>query len=78
MFRKRRKHINLPAKLAQSAARLTLVREVASSSPTAGRLTQPSIPPRVRKMSTWQMMAIGGICAFQIGSLATPHKGMTQ
>ena len=53
--------------LAQSAARLTLVQEVASSSPTAGRLTQPSIPPWVGKMSTWWMMAIGGICAFQIG-----------
>ena len=28
--------------------------------------SQPSIP---RKMSTWQMMATDGICAFQIGSL---------
>ena len=48
---------------------LTLVREVASSSPTAGSLTQPSILLWVSKMSTWQMMAIGRICAFQIGSL---------
>ena len=32
------------AKIAQSVACLTLVRKVASSSPTAGRLTQPSIP----------------------------------
>ena len=55
--------------IAQSVARLTLVREVASSKPTAGRLTQPSIPSWVSKMSTWQMMVIGGICAFQIGSL---------
>ena len=44
---------------AQSVARLTLVRKVVSSSPTAGMLTRPSIPPWVGKMSTWQMMAIG-------------------
>ena len=31
--------------------------------------TQPSIPLWVGKMSTWQMMVIGRICAFQIGSL---------
>ena len=55
--------------LTQSVARLTLVRKLVSSSRTASRLTQPSIPPMVGKMSTWQMMAIGGICAFQIGSL---------
>ena len=60
---------DLPAKIAQSVARLTLVGKVVSSSPTAGRLTQPSIPLWVGKMSTWQMMAIGRICAFQIGSL---------
>ena len=59
----------MSAKLAQSAAHLTLVREVVNLSPAAGRLTQPSIPPWVGKMSTWQMMAIGGICALQIGSL---------
>ena len=57
------------AKLAQSEAHLTLVQEVASLSPNASRLTQPSIPPWVGKMSTCQMMVIGGICAFQIGSL---------
>ena len=59
----------MPAKLAQSAAHLTLVPEVASLSPTTGRLIQPSIPPWVGKMSTWQMMVIGRVCAFQIGSL---------
>ena len=32
-------------------------------------LFKPSIPLWVGKMSTWQMMAIGGICAFQIGTL---------
>ena len=53
----------------QSAVHLTLVREVASSRPTAGRLTQPSISPWVGKMSTWQMMEIGRIDAFQIGPL---------
>ena len=37
-----------------------------NSSPTASRLTQPSIPPWVGKMSTLWMMAIGGKCAFQI------------
>ena len=46
-----------------------LLRKVANSSPTASRLTQPSIPPWVSKMSAWQMMVIGRICAFQIGSL---------
>ena len=34
-----------------------------------GQVTQPSIPLWVSKKSTWQMMAIGRICAFQIGSL---------
>ena len=43
--------------------------KVVSLSPTASRLTQPSIPPWVGKMSTWWMMVIGRICAFQIGSL---------
>ena len=33
-----------------------------------GRLTLSSIPPWVSKMSTWQMMVIGGICTFQIGN----------
>ena len=42
-----------PAKLVQSVARLTLVQKVASWSPTAGRLTQPAIPPWVSEMSTW-------------------------
>ena len=37
--------------------------------PTAGTSTQPSIPLWVSKMSIWQMMAIGGIYTFQIGSL---------
>ena len=31
--------------------------------------TSASIPLWVGKMSTWQVMVIGGICAFQIGSL---------
>ena len=55
--------------IAQSVARLTLVRKVASSSPAACRLTQPSIPLWIGKMSTWQMMVIGRVGAFQIGSL---------
>ena len=42
----------MSAKIAQSAAHLTLVRKVVSSSPTASRLTQPSTPPWVCKMST--------------------------
>ena len=58
-----------PAKIAQSVARLTLVQKVVSLSPTAGRLTEPSIPLWISKMSMWQMMAIGRICAFQRGSL---------
>ena len=41
-YKPKRVVYNSPAKLAQSAARLTLVQEVASSNPTAGRLTQPS------------------------------------
>ena len=59
----------LAGPIAQSVARLTLMRKVASLNLTVGRLIEPSIPPLVRKMSTWQMMVIGGICAFQIGSL---------
>ena len=55
--------------IAHSVARLTPVRKVASSSPSASRFTKSSIPPWVCKLSTWQMMVIGEICAFQIGSL---------
>ena len=55
--------------IAQSVVQLTLVRKVVSSMPTAGRLTQPSIPLWIGNMSTGWMMAIGRICAFQIGSL---------
>ena len=60
---------DIPAKIAQSVAHLTPVQKLASLSPTGSRLTQPSIPPWVGKMSTWWMMVIGGISAFQIGSL---------
>ena len=42
--------------------------------PTASRLTQPSIPPWVCKMCTWQMIVMGRICAFQIGSLRQMGK----
>ena len=54
--------------IAQSAACLNLVPQRRQVQPT-GRLPQPSIPLWVSKISTRQMMAIGGICAFQIGSL---------
>ena len=50
-------------------ASLTLMKKVASSSPIAGRLTQPSISLWVCKMSTWWMMVIGGMCAIQIDLL---------
>ena len=45
------------------------MQNVASLSPSVGRLTQPSIPPWVGKISTWWMMAISTICTLQIGSL---------
>ena len=57
---------------AQSAAHLTPVQEVASSSPTASRLTQPSIPPWVSKMSTWQISR-----TLVIVQLSEPWSGPT-
>ena len=42
---------------------------MASSGPTVSRLTQPFIALPISKMSTLQMIVIGGKCAFQIGSL---------
>ena len=56
---------------------LLFVRKVANLSPTATRLTRPSIPLWMSKMNAWQMMVAGKICVFQISLLCLGNQCVT-